>query len=108
VDFSGPFQPRGRYRLTSHRGNLRVGVPVGSAVDVSVANYNGAFESGFPVETTPRAKGRRFTFTLGGGGSSLELQSYDGLIKLMRDDGLPAPPRPTPAPAPPPPAEEKR
>jgi hypothetical protein len=108
VDFSGPFQPRGRYKLTSHRGNLRVGVPVGSAVDVSVANYNGAFESGFPVLTTPRERGRRFTFTLGGGGSSLELQSYEGLIKLMREDGLPVPPRPAAAPAPPSPPEEKR
>lgn len=110
VDFSGPFQPRGRYKLTSHRGNLRVGVPVGSAVDVSVANYNGAFESGFPVLTTPRARGRRFTFTLGGGGSSLELQSFEGLIKLMREDGMPLPPRPLPAPAPAPPvpAEEPR
>ena len=108
VDFSGPFQPRGRYRLTSHRGNLRVGVPVGAAVDVSVANYNGAFESGFPVLTTPKARGRRFTFTLGGGGSSLELQSFEGLIKLMRDDGLPVPPRPAPAPAPPSPREEQR
>jgi hypothetical protein len=93
VAFSGPFQPRGRYRLTSHRGNLRVGVPVGSAVDVSVANFNGAFRSGFPVQIAPGLRGRRFTFTLGGGGSSLELQSFDGLIQLLRDDASPVAPR---------------
>jgi hypothetical protein len=110
VDFSGPFQPRGRYRLASHRGNLKVGVPVGSGVDVSVASFKGAFESGFPVRVAPEARGRRFTFTLGGGGSSLELQSYQGRIQLLRDDESRAMPHPVPVvPAPPPPpAEEKR
>ncbi len=105
VDFSGPFQPRGRYRLASHRGNLRVGVPVGSGVDVSVASFRGAFESGFPVPVAPGA--RRFNFTLGGGGCSLELQSYQGLIQLTRSDEQGRAPHPAPPP-PPPPREEQR
>ncbi len=102
VVFTGPFQPRGRYRLASHRGNLRVGVPVGAKVDVSVATFNGAFQSRLPHEVVPRTgKGRRFTFTLGGGGSSLELQSFEGLIQLLRDDGPPDAPAPPAPPAPP-------
>ncbi len=108
VVFSGPFQPRGRYRLASHRGNLRVGVPVGAKVDVSVATFNGAFQSRLPHEVVPRTgNGRRFTFTLGGGGSSLELQSFQGLIQLLRDVGPPDAPAPVAPPAPPaPPAKE--
>ncbi len=108
VDFTGPFQPRGRYRLISHRGNLRVGVPVDAAVDVSVANFNGEFESGFPLRAVPRTKGRRFTFTLGGGGSSLELQSFDGLIQLLRAGEPPEPPHAPQAPAPPAAKEDSR
>jgi hypothetical protein len=103
VAFSGPFQPRGRYRLASHRGNLRVGVPVGSGVDVSVTSFKGMFESGLPVPVAPNARGRRFAFKVGGGGSSLDLQSYQGKILLMRDDEHGATPQPLPAPMPPPP-----
>jgi hypothetical protein len=103
VAFSGPFQPRGRYRLASHRGNLRVGVPVGSGVDVSVTSFKGMFESGLPVPVMPNARGRRFAFKVGGGGSSLDLQSYQGKILLTRDDEQRATPQPPPAPAPAPP-----
>lgn len=91
VTFSGVFQPRGRYRLVSHTGNLQVGVPVGAGIDVTVASFNGAFQSGFPVKVGPRRKGRPFNFTLGSGGSTLELESFQGLIQLMRPSALRAP-----------------
>ncbi len=100
VQFAGPFQPRGRYRLASHSGNLRVGVPVGSDVDVSVRNFRGAFQSGIPLQVGPHGPGRRITFTLGGGGSTLELESFQGLIQLLRSNELPAPPPPPQRPAP--------
>jgi hypothetical protein len=97
VMFLGPFQSRGRYRLVSHSGNLRVGVPVGADVDVSVHNFRGAFRNGLRAPVGPHGVGRRFTFTLGGGGSSLELQSFQGFIQLLRSNELllpQAPPRP--------------
>ncbi len=96
VFFLSPFQPRGRYRLASHNGNLRVGVPRGADVDVSVRSFRGAFQN----DVTPPARGRgeagRFVFTLGGGGSSLELQSFQGLIQLLRSNELPLPQAPRP------------
>lgn len=88
VVFSGVFQPRGRYRLVSHTGNLQVGVPVGAGVDVSVATFRGAFQSGFPVNVGPHRRGQRFNFTLGEGGSTLELESFQGLIQLLRPAAL--------------------
>ena len=88
VLFLGPFQPRGRYRLASHNGNLQVGVPVGADVDVSVRNFRGAFRNGLPMLVAPHGAGRPFTFTLGGGGSSLELQSFQGIIQLLRSNEL--------------------
>jgi hypothetical protein len=101
VFFLGPFQPRGRYRLASHSGNLRVGVPVGADVDVSVRNFRGAFRNGLPAPVGPHGAGQRFTFTLGGGGSSLELQSFQGFIQLLRSNELSLPQAPPPAPRPP-------
>ena len=101
VQFLGPFQPRGRYRLASHNGNLRVGVPVGADVDVSVHNFRGAFRNGLLPTVGPHGAGSRFTFTLGGGGSSLELQSFQGFIQLLRSNEMLPPPAPPPAPRPP-------
>lgn len=109
VVFSGPFQRRGRYRLASHNGRLVVGVPDDAGVDVSVASFNGTFESGFPVQVGRKIKNRKFGFTIGSGGSSLELESYQGLIQLLRPRALPAPPAPLSpkAPLPPVPPEER-
>jgi hypothetical protein len=90
VTYAGTFAPRGRYRLASHAGNLVVGVPVGAGVDVSVATFQGGFRSGFPVELGPWRQGQRFNFVLGDGGSSLELESFQGLIELLRPAEMPA------------------
>lgn len=101
VVYRGAFEPRGRYRLASHAGNLVVGVPVGAGVDVSVATFEGGFRSGFPLEIGPWRKGQKFNFVLGTGGSSLELESFQGLIQLLRPGEIPATapaPRAMPAP----------
>lgn len=101
VTYRGGFDPRGRYRLASHAGNLFVGVPVGAGVDVSVATFEGAFRSAFPLEIGPWRKGQKFNFVLGTGGSQLELESFQGRIELLRPAEVPAvPPAPRVAPAP--------
>ena len=84
VVFSGPFQKKGRYRLSSHSGGVLVGVPDDADLDVSVATFVGDFVSGLATPKSPRPRGRRFGFTLGSGGSSLELESYEGLIQLVK------------------------
>jgi hypothetical protein len=84
IVFTGPFQKKGRYRLSSHSGDVTVGVPDGADLDVSVATFNGDFSSVLPAPRPPHARGRRFGFTLGSGGSTLELESYQGLIQLLR------------------------
>lgn len=100
VTYAGAFAPQGRYRLATHAGNLVVGVPVGAGVDVSVATFQGGFRSAFPVELGPWRQGQKFNFVLGDGGSSLELESFQGLIELLRPAEVPAiapVPRVTPA-----------
>jgi hypothetical protein len=101
VIYRGEFEPRGRYRLASHAGNLFVDVPVGAGVDVSVATFEGAFRSGFPLEIGPWRKGQKFNFVLGTGGSQLELESFQGRIELLRPAEVPAvAPAPRVAPVP--------
>jgi len=89
VTFSGSVSDRGRYRLTSHNGDLTITVPQRVNATVSVSTFNGEFESSFPVTLTEIRPGKRFTFTLGSGGARLELESFNGTIQLRRSDGAP-------------------
>ena len=84
VSFSGSIADRGRYRMTSHNGDLTVTVPERISATVSVSTFNGEFESSFPVTLTEIRPGQRLTFTLGSGSARLELESFNGTIELRR------------------------
>ncbi len=86
VWFVGPFLPQGRYTFTSHNGELVLGVPEGQGAQVRVHSYQGEVQSRLPGWTAPpRSESRSFRFTLGEGGSEVDLESFNGLIQLMRD-----------------------
>ena len=86
ISFSGIFQDSGRYRLSSHDGDVTVTVPAINAA-VSVATYEGDFESDFPVTITGTRTRKRLDFTLGRGSARLELESFDGSVRLRKASG---------------------
>ncbi len=87
IEFSGSFQSTGRYRLSSHDGDVTVRVPSIDAA-VSVSTYEGDFESDFPVTITGTTRNRkRLDFTLGRGSARLELESFDGSVRLRKGSG---------------------
>ncbi len=90
IRFAGPINAGGRYHLTSHDGNLLVMTPAIDA-DVSIATWEGDFESDFEVALRGGLGDRRkLTFTLGRGSARLELESFDGRIELRKGTALPA------------------
>lgn len=86
IDFSGSFQSSGRYRLSSHDGNVTVTVPAVDA-EVSVVTYEGDFDSDFPVTITGKGNRKRLDFTLGKGSARVELESFDGSVRLRKSSG---------------------
>lgn len=85
VSFGGPIQTGGRYQLSTHNGDLVIGVQQGASATVSVNTFNGDFSSDIPVEV--RSRGRQdgsFSFTLGGGTARVELESFSGSVRLVR------------------------
>ncbi|HEY7683288.1 MAG TPA: DUF4097 family beta strand repeat-containing protein [Gemmatimonadales bacterium] len=86
IRFSGAIRAGGRYRLSSHDGDVTVIAPVINA-EVSISSFSGDFESDYPVTFTgPNPRGR-MNFTLGSGGGRLELESFDGTIALRKSAG---------------------
>lgn len=86
IEFEGPSIERGRFRFTSHDGNITVAIPETSNVTFTVRTYEGRFSPSIKVSGPPRSdvrKGRRTTYVLGKGTAEMEIESFDGSIRLI-------------------------
>lgn len=83
IEYDGTVKDGGRYRFQSHDGEVAVSVPERANVTVSVATFSGSFDACFPVTIKDKMK-HRFTFTLGTGSARMELESFDGSIRMCR------------------------
>ena len=88
VGYDGPIRPNGRYTLSSHNGDVTLAMPETSSATVNVSTFNGEFESEFPVTLREARKGKRFSFTVGGGSAQVSLESFQGTVQLVRPGHL--------------------
>jgi DUF4097 and DUF4098 domain-containing protein YvlB len=91
ISYDGPIRSAGRYRLVTHNGDITITIPQGTDARVSVSTFQGDFESDFPVTLTER-RGKRFDFTIGRGGAAVDLESFQGTIRLVRPGARPRTP----------------
>lgn len=84
VLLTGAMRPDGVYHLSSHNGDLLVGIADRSNVSVHVSTYQGELKTGFPVKMSDTRREGRYRFTLGTGGATLELESFQGTITVDR------------------------
>ncbi len=87
IAYRGRVAPGGRYRLSSHDGDITLDVPELSGT-VSISTFEGDFmPCGFQATTTPgrvRSNNRRFSITIGTGNTRVDLESFDGNIYLVK------------------------
>ena len=77
----------GRYRFTTHNGNITLNVPETASATFSVRTYQGSFRTNLPLKGASPAdarRGRRVTFTLGSGSAEVELETFNGTIRIQR------------------------
>lgn len=93
IIFDGAVSNEGQYRLVTHDGDVYVRVPETTSATVAIRTYDGRFTSSYPVQLSGDYKrGRRVTFTLGGGAAAVEIEAFDGHIRILKPgDALPAP-----------------
>jgi len=84
VTFDGVIRDDGRYAFATHNGTITVTIPERANATVSAAVYHGSFESEFPVRLTGTSRDRHYDFTLGSGTARVELESFNGNIRLRR------------------------
>jgi DUF4097 and DUF4098 domain-containing protein YvlB len=94
LTYDGAISRDGRYELTSHSGEIHLGLPSDVGASLSLRTFSGSFDSDFDL--TLRADGRdgrdrrgarndrRMDFTLGGGGATIVAETFSGTIKIAR------------------------
>jgi hypothetical protein len=91
IRYDGAAAANGRYRFTTHNGRIAVAVPETASATFHVRTYNGRFSSDLPVKGDGDvSRGRRVSFTLGGGSAEFELESFGGTVSLHKPGALPA------------------
>lgn len=87
LTFSGPLSPSGQYEMSTHNGDILLGVQSGASASVNVSTFQGDFESDLPVQVTAR-NDQRFSFTIGGGSATVRLDSFQGTIHLASPESV--------------------
>jgi hypothetical protein len=84
VTYDGPISADGRYRLTTHNGDISITVAEDASATIRVATFQGDFEADFPVKLVGSIENKEFTFTMGSGSARVELESFGGSIHVRR------------------------
>ena len=90
IIYDGTIKDGGSYRLATHDGDVTIAIPTGASAAVSVATFDGDFDSSFPVDVQHTGR-HRFSFTIGSGKARVELETFDGDIRLRRPGQLEEP-----------------
>jgi DUF4097 and DUF4098 domain-containing protein YvlB len=83
ITFSGSIVEGGSYGFFVHDGDATIAIPSETSARVAVSTFDGDFESEFPVRIERFTGGREFDFTLGDGSARIEIQVFDGEIRLL-------------------------
>ncbi len=91
IEFDGTPADRGRYRFTTHNGDITIAAPESANVSYNVRTYQGSFSTSLTLNGPPRSevrRGRRTTYISGNGSAEMEVESFGGSIRIVGPDGL--------------------
>jgi DUF4097 and DUF4098 domain-containing protein YvlB len=87
ISYEGTLVNGGRYSMSSHNGDLVLGVPETASATFNVRTYQGEFRTDLPLEgVSPETirRGRRVSMTLGKGSADVTLETFNGAIRVRK------------------------
>jgi DUF4097 and DUF4098 domain-containing protein YvlB len=90
--YDGTIQEGGQYSFVSHSGDIMLGVPEGASAKFNIATLDGEVETQFAVTGMEHPTKRRTTFQLGSGSATVDIESFNGDVKIARPGQLSLPP----------------
>jgi len=88
VLYEGTVTDGGSYSFASHNGDISVSIPDRANVTVATATANGEIDASFTLPLTSTTGKHRKTFKIGSASARMELESFQGDIKLRRPQEL--------------------
>jgi len=82
--FSGSFAPSGTYFFGSHGGTVTLALPADVAASFTLSTLHGSITSNLTGAPERFQQGRRNSFTVNGGGAVVEVETFGGRIRVMR------------------------
>lgn len=86
VDYDGAVRDGGNYYLGAHNGRITMSLAERTNASVRITTNSGRVDAAFPVQITT-LRDRRTQFTLGNGSATVELESFNGTVHLVRPAG---------------------
>ena len=89
VIYEGALDRDGVYRLSTHNGNILMGVPEASNATINVRTFNGGFSTSLTsAKVEEIRKNRRYVVVLGNGGGRVDLESFAGSIRVRKPEEI--------------------
>jgi DUF4097 and DUF4098 domain-containing protein YvlB len=87
ISYEGAIADNGRYRFSTHNGDVTMTVPETANATFNVRTYNGEFGTSLPLKGPDRSEvrqGKRHSYTLGTGSADVEMETFGGALRLRR------------------------
>lgn len=90
IAYEGTVREKGSYHLTSHNGDISMGIPDNASAAVAISTFSGDFESSFPITLTEKRAGTRFQFCVKTCSAKVDLESFQGTIQIYKSGATPS------------------
>jgi DUF4097 and DUF4098 domain-containing protein YvlB len=86
VLYSGALLATGRYLFTTHDGDITMAIPENTSATFSVrTSGDSRLDSTLPLKQgSSGRRGQRATYTLGGGAAQVDIEAFDGSVRIRR------------------------
>jgi hypothetical protein len=85
ITFSGTLQPSGHFQFTTHDGDVVLFLPDSTSATFGIRTFQGELHSSLSLKAAGQvSRGRRTTYTLGGGSAQIEIETFEGDVYLRK------------------------
>ena len=82
--YDGEVYSDGRYKMTSHSGDIRMMIPSGAGFDLEARTFSGTIQSDFEIKMSGTISKKKISGTINGGGAEVAVKTFSGDIHLIK------------------------
>lgn len=84
IRYEGTLRSGGTYFFGAHGGSVTLVVPDGTGASFTLATIHGSITSNLPGAPERFKRGQRNSFQVGGGGATVDVETFAGRVRVIR------------------------